>query len=105
MIDEDSTDPRRYHWFFGICLGANCGTQGWRQAAEAGKAASPNGLQAPRDSQRDQTLGRRLCGSARGATPTAEPPRQRQPQKQIHQLPKGSQPFTAGAWTALAAAP
>src|SRR5438874_8654585 len=63
--DQDSTGPRRYHWLFGICIRSNRGAQGWRQAAEAGKAAGTNGLQALTYGQRDQALGRRLRCRAR----------------------------------------
>src|SRR5438105_15137407 len=73
--DQDSTGPRRYHWLFGICIRSNRGAQGWRQAAEAGKAAGTNGLQARRYGQRDQ-LWAGECATApelRGTTPTAEP--------------------------------
>ena len=41
--DEDSIDPYRDHWPFGICLRSNRGAQGW-QAGEAGKAVATNGL-------------------------------------------------------------
>jgi hypothetical protein len=63
--DEDSADPYRDHWSFGICCRSNRGAQGWWQAGEAGKAARPNGLQARGNSQGDEALGRRLRGPFR----------------------------------------
>ena len=62
--DEDSIDPYRDHWSFGICLRSNRGAQGW-QAGEAAKAVGADGLQAGRNSQGHQALGRRLCGTVR----------------------------------------
>ena len=56
--DEDFADPCRDHWLFGICPCSNRGAQGWRQAAEAGKAGGTNGLQTRKYGQRDQALGR-----------------------------------------------
>jgi|ERR1700687_1305968 len=55
--DEDSADPCRAHWLFGICRRSNLGAQGWWQAAAAGKAVDANGLQARGNGQGHEAVG------------------------------------------------
>jgi hypothetical protein len=63
--DANATDRCRHQWLFGICLGSNRGEE-W-QAAETGKAVDTNGLQAGRNGQGDQAVGRRLCDRDRAS--------------------------------------
>jgi hypothetical protein len=62
--DEDTSYPCRDGRPVGIRPGSNCDAQNYWQA-EAGKAGGADGMQARRNCQRDQALGRRLCGGVR----------------------------------------